>query len=378
MKGLQLSALAFITAASSGLLQTAAAASVDIEDSDLSVSGRIMVDQAFYDGIHNNQQMGSAWTLRRARLALKHKPKKDWQAELEVSVDQEDSSISVTDGYLLYKGWKSVDLQIGHMKEPFGLENLTSAMVITTLERSMVTEAFAPGRNYGVALLDDSDNYSWNLGFYSASEDDSGLDGYALTGRLTLSPINTGTRLLHLGVSGSVRDMQGTDFDINQSAEVDPARKIIETREIVADAINQFSLEGGLVYKSFSLQTEWMQQYVQEAEVATTDASVSFSGHYVLASFFLTGQSRGYGGGTFDDVDVTDTGAWELVARYSSVDLVDGEEGVTADTALLGVNYYANSRVRVMLNIARADIVAAEAADTGRGNSVSLRFQYGF
>ncbi len=376
MNAIPLSALALITVASTGLIATAAFASEASDD--LSVSGRIMMDQAFYDGIHNNQQMGSAWSLRRARLALKHKPKKDWQAELEVSFDQEDSSISVTDGYLLYKGWKSVDLQFGHMKEAFGLENLTSSNVISTMERSMVTEAFAPGRNYGAALMDDSDQFSWNLGFYSASEDDSGLDGYALTGRLTLSPVNTGTRLLHLGISGSVRDMQGTEFDINEPAEVDPARKIIESREIIADSINQFSLEGAFVYKAFSLQTEWMQQYVQEADVVATDASVNFSGHYVLASFFLTGHSRGYDGGSFDDVEVTDSGAWELVARYSNVDLVDNNEGVTAETALLGINYYANSRVRVMLNIARTDVVAPEATDTGRGNSVSLRFQYGF
>ena len=42
------------------------------------------------------------------------------------------------------------EIQAGHMKEPFSLEELASSNDITFMERSLPTDAFAPARNVGV------------------------------------------------------------------------------------------------------------------------------------------------------------------------------------------------------------------------------------
>ena len=351
-------------------------ANFDTDKGDLEVQGRIMVDYVYFEDVHNDGKRGSEWDIRRGRIGVKHKSGKHWRAELELNIDQNDNEVSISEGVVEYRGWDHADLKVGRTKEPFGLENLTSSMNISTMERSMVTEAFAPGRNFGVLLEDDSDLHSWGLGIFRAGEDEFGLDGYAATGRLTLSPINESGRLVHLGLSASLRDMQSNDYDVNEPAEVDPARKIIESREIRADSISQFSLEGAFVYRQFSMQAEFMQQYVQElSPPGVKESSVQFSGYYVLASWFLRGGPRPYDGGSFDEPE---KGSWELVGRFSNIDLVDQDEGASGDAFVLGINHYVTGRLRLMFNIGRADIEHSSASKSGTGNSMGFRAQYAF
>lgn len=355
----------------------------------LDVRGRIMVDHTVFDGIHNDNQLGSGWALRRARIGIKHKSNKDWSAELELSVDQEDESVSITDGFVQYRGWNFARLSIGHMKEAFSLEDNISSLDISTMERSMVTEAFAPGRNYGMALSSGTDTHSWNLGVYQASEtgvdaegEEDGRDGYALTGRVTLSPINDVGRTLHLGVSGSVRDMQGNEHELNNRLEIDAseADKILESRAIAADRISQYGLEGAVVLGRVSFQAEWMAQQVTEAITAEqTGLDYDYSGYYLLASWFLTGESRIYDEGSFGETKpASKKGALELVLRYSHLDTMIEADGVEADSWVLGLNWYATGRAKVMLNLIRGENESADPDETGTGNAVAFRVQYEF
>lgn len=347
------------------------------------LKGRIMIDHAFFDGVHNDNERGSAWEIRRARLGIKHKPSSNWEAELELNIDNDDESVNITDGYVQYTGWGFGDITFGHMKEAFGLENTTSSMDISTLERSVVTEAFKPGRNFGIEFANDSDIHSLNLGVFESGEDENGLSSYAFTGRITFAPVKNETTVVHLGFSGSMRDMQGDDYEINEPLEVNTAGKHIESREIAAETINQSSIEAAVVYKRLSLQTEWMQQEIKEMAPAdlTEQASgnVELSGYYFLASYFITGESRAYDDGSFDEVKpASPRGAWEVVSRFSSIDLMNMDEGANATSVLVGVNYYATGRARLMLNVARGEIVNSDIEKSGTGNSVSFRAQYEF
>lgn len=347
---------------------------------DFEIGGQVQVDIGFFDGAHNDHMKGSESSVRRARLGLKHNSKKGWEGEFEIDIDDDDNEVSITDAYVRYDDWSFGEITFGKMKEPFGLENSTGSKSINTLERSIVTEAFKPGRNHGLLFSRFHDAYTFEAGAFRAAEDEQGLDSYAMTGRLVFHPINTDTRLVHLGFSASERDMEGSEHRINEPLEIDTAASIIEGRRIPADKITQFSVEGAVTFGPFSLQAEWMEQDIREMpDESGEHLSTTYSGHYILASYFLTGESRPYKKGSFSSVKPSrDSGAWELVARRSSIDLDDLADTVKADTITVGVNYYATGRVRFMLAYAKSDVEGPDPMESGDAESLQLRAQYTF
>jgi phosphate-selective porin OprO/OprP len=347
---------------------------------DFEIGGQVQVDIGFFDGAHNEHMKGSESGVRRARLGFKHESKKGWEGEFEIDIDDDQNEVSITDAYVRYTDWSFGEITFGKMKEPFGLENTTGSKSINTIERSVVTEAFKPGRNHGLLFSRFHDSYTFEAGAFRAAEDEQGLDSYAMTGRLVLHPINTENRLVHLGFSGSERDMEGSEHRINEPLEIDAAASIIEGRRIQADKISQFSLEGAVVFGPFSLQAEWMEQGIDEvADDSGASLSTTYSGHYVLASYFLTGESRPYKKGSFGGVKPNrDSGAWELVVRRSSIDLDDMADTVKADTITVGINYYATGRVKFMLAAAKSDVEGPDPLESGDAESLQFRAQYEF
>lgn len=339
--------------------------------------GRIMLDNTAFDGVHNSQEQGSEWEVRRLRLGVTHRTKDNWRLKVELSFNPDEKSVGLADGYIQYRGWESSRFTFGYMKENFGLENTTSSLDISALERSIVTDTFSPGRNYGSEISNGSNKHTLSLGLFQASEDAQGADGYALTGRFTLSPINRDGRLLHLGASGSIRDMRGTTYRINDPLEVNTADTVIESRRITTDQLTLTSLEAAAVVNQWSIQGEWMSSQIKETEAAESD--VAFSGYYFLLSYCLTGESRGYKGGSFGGIEPSGTGgAWELIARYSTIDLVDTNLGTWAESTTVGLNYYASAHLRFMLNIGWVDVRSSKVNDTGTGRSAGFRAQYAF
>jgi phosphate-selective porin OprO/OprP len=346
---------------------------------EFELGGFMQVDAAFFDGAHNAQARGSEYEIRRARIGLKHESKKSWEAELELDINDQDNEIGITDAYVRYTGWNFGEITFGKMKEPFGLENTTGSKNINTIERSVVTESFKPGRNYGLLFSTFGNLYTLEIGGFQTSEDEYGLEGYAWTGRGIFHPLLTETSLIHLGISASSRDMQGTEYSINQPLEVNPAASIIETDNIDADTIEQYALEAAFMYRFFSIQTEWQEQTVTEIAAPTSQEDAVYSGYYVLASVFLTGESRSYKKGTFGSVKPSrESGAWELVARYSDIDLGEDEGDRQANNLTLGVNYYATARARFMLNFSQGEVEASNEDEAGDAESIIFRAQYVF
>jgi phosphate-selective porin OprO/OprP len=82
---------------------------------------------------------------------------------------------------------------------------------------------------------------------------------------------------------------------------------------------------------------------------------VLVTSQYLLATWTVTGESRGYKASQGIPGMVTPTagtGAWELVLRAerNAVD-PDDEDTRKARTLLAGVNYYANPYVKLMFNV---------------------------
>ena len=95
----------------------------------------------------------------------------------------------------------------------------------------MATSAFAPGRHPGLGLSGHRKPFTWAIGVYETADRENKRDIYALTGRLILAPWEQKKRVLHLGISGSLRDFGGEIYKIEEQAEVHTAEEIVKSIE---------------------------------------------------------------------------------------------------------------------------------------------------
>ncbi len=138
-------------------------------------------------------------------------------------------------------------------------------------------------------------------------------------------------------------------------------------------------LEAAAVAGPFSVQSEYQRANVNSA----SSGDPSFSGFYVMGSFFLTADHRPYSRsrGAFarvrpghDFLDEGGAGAWEIAARYSQLDLNDVMvQGGEMKNFTFAVNWYMNPYSRVSLNYVHSDVV-----DTGKADIVQMRFALDF
>ena len=350
------------------------------DDTEFQFKARIMWDYDSFEGAHNEGKSSNDSELRHTRLTFQSEHNNEWEAKLQIDIDPADKvadsfTTSVADVYIQYIGWKDLDITIGKAKEPFGLETMTSSKDTTTIERSMASSAFSPGRNVGIGLSGEINQMTWALGLYEANEENEDQNNYAVTTRFTYTPWhNEHNNLLHLGLAGSIRDFDGEEYKIKERAEVHTADKIVTSAKILADQANLLGLEAAWVKGPFSLQAEYMTAAIK----AEAEENANYTGYYLQASYFLTGESRLYEGGSFSEIKPhAKSGAWELAARYSVLDAEDNGSGVEATNVTFGINYYMNEYVRLMANYLNTELTG-EDLDQDSGNALSLRLQYSF
>jgi phosphate-selective porin OprO/OprP len=380
------------------------------EQFEIKMGGRLMMDWARIDAdddvatFFNEPDLdgGTGTEFRRARLYVSGTLYE--RIGFKAQYDFAGSDADLKDAYmeLLEIPWVG-KFRVGHFKEPFSLEELTSSKYITFLERSLPTEAFAPSRNSGFyvqnAPLDK--RLTWALGYFRET-DDSGFDFgkddiWNLSGRVTGLPWyeDEGSRLLHLGFSYSHSFSDGdVRFRSRPEAHLSPVR-FVDTGSFAADAVDLINPEIALVFGPLSLQGEYYRAFVD----SSVQDDPELDGFYVEASYFLTGEHRAYkrSAAAFDRVRPADNfdasggwGAWQIAARYSQVDLADGNLSTIYDADLtpdpddvnlareldniaVGLNWYLNPNVRVMLNYVYSDLEDLDSTDI-----FQTRFQIDF
>ncbi len=260
------------------------------------------------------------------------------------------------------------DLRVGHFKEPFSLEELTSSKYITFMERGL-PNAFAPSRNTGFMVHDHAENerLTWAAGVFRESDEfgnGRGDGGFSFTGRLTALPwyAEAGRYLVHLGLAYSFRNPDDDETRWSARPEAHLAPRLADTGTLSADSAQLLGLEAAIVYGAASIQGEYVY-----AKGDTAGADPDLGGFYVYASYFLTGENRAYKTtqAAFDRVrpnrnfaygERRGAGAWEVAARYSHLDLNDaGLEGGRLDDFTAGLNWYLNPNVRLSANYVFAD-----------------------
>ena len=339
-------------------------AEIKISDVDgkfeMKLGGRVQVDAAWYDEDNVNLNGENGTEFRRARLFVEGTMYDVWN--FKGQYDFAGNEAEIKDAYIGYKGFKPVSIKIGQFKQPFGLEELTSSKYITFMERAMATNAFATSRRIGLGANYAGDHWTWGASVYGREEGDDtdGDQGYGAGARLTWAPWNEKTKVFHLGAAAAWEDPNDNDVRFRARPESHKtSTRLVDTSRIPEpDTFQKYGLEAATVLGPFSLQGEYMMVAAQSDQVSDPD----FTGWYAYGSWFLTGESRKYKKGKFARVSPKSpvgkggSGAWELAARYSTIDLNDADtRGGESDNITVGVNWYATKYVRIMDNYERAD-----------------------
>ena len=281
-------------------------------------------------------------------------------------------------------------VQVGYFKEPVGLEELTSSKYITFMERSTATNAFAPAHNMGFMVSGNAmeDRLSWAVGDFT----DHATNGvgpvqfqHNFAGRVCGAPIldKDKKQVLHLGLSLQDRSPETENDRFRVRPEMPFVPRTLDTGTISVDSEFILGLEAAWVSGPISIQGEYFTADIDDHPDAP-GGSPTFSGYYLQASYWLTGESRPYSKGTFSRVKPKSefttkggTGALELKARYGFCDLEDdGINGGEGDDITVGANWHLNSNTRVMLEYVTHD---ADLAGGSAGvSAVQMRFQIDF
>jgi phosphate-selective porin OprO/OprP len=197
------------------------------------VTGRIMTDWVHYgQDAANEATIGSLMNgaeFRRTRLGIKGRLFETTFYEWEL--DFSDGAIEYKD---LYIGMDDLGCSgtvvVGHFKEPFSFDELTSSKYFSLLERAL-PNVFAPSRALGAAYYHISDNelMTFAIGTFNTTlmeetggfQDDNG--GQDVTTRLTWLPYydepSEGRYLVHLGANYSFREIADDIVQYRQRPE---------------------------------------------------------------------------------------------------------------------------------------------------------------
>lgn len=285
------------------------------------------------------------------------------------------------------------NLQIGHFKEPIGMELLTSSKYITMMERGL-TDPLTPERNTGAMLFNNQFNKRmvWALGYFLPSDNFGTYvgDKYHITGRVAGTPLyndgkeNSIYKVIHLGTSITHQYQANSKYTLKSRPESHLLDPIVLAEIDVAKAVNQIGGELALIFGPFSFQSEYIYTNAQTAPGSTLQKSnYHFSAFYAAISWFITGEHKNYksSAGIFDRVKPKKNfgsekgpGAWEIALRYSDLDLDDTDvNGGELANITAGLNWHMNPASRIMFNY-----VIANLKDVGNISICQMRIQVDF
>lgn len=297
----------------------------------------------------------------------------DERFEYKAQLDFAGGEVAVKD---LYFGIRhpTYGFRMGHMKEPFGLEEMTSSKYLTFIERGLPV-VFGSQRNSGFLLHGNvlGGDFNYGVGVFRDTGDDGigiGRDAYNVTGRFAGAVIDNaaaGGDIVHLGASGLLQNGDGSLRLFTQRPEVHLSPPFISTGAIPVEHASVLALEGAWLRGPWSAQAEYKLAAVRSEETGDP----TFAGWYLYGSYFITGESRAYRNAVFHRVrpqrnflEDGGLGAFEVAARYSGLDLgADGIDktddpiqGTRLDDVTLALNWYWNPLMVMRFNAIHADI----------------------
>lgn len=325
----------------------------------LNLGGRLHLDASVFDEPDVPRTGTTSGNVRRARIELSGRVAK----VLRFRVDREFAGA---------KGWrnawasiepvKNLEIKGGNMIVPFSLEDLQSSNVTPFAERSMAS-ALTGGFGLGGAVFTGGQNWSASVGYFTdALANDEGRTterGKGVLGRVTFAPVRTRDTVLHLGFGGERRSFSAIErvrFTADPGSVFAP--NVISSGTLGSlDTLTAWNGEAAVSFGPVLLQGQAIALKLHRSLFDDR----SFNGQTVSVGWIVTGQRHEYSGssGVFGGPDRRKgEGAFEIAARYSRLDLVDGtfDRGIgralsasaiwTISTNLRALATYTDNRVR--------------------------------
>jgi len=346
---------------------------------------RVYFDGAMYFGDNTYQgeenAIGNGVNIRRMRFAMKAILWGNWGAEIDF--DFGNNAVDIKDAYVRYIG-KNWQVKAGNFREPFSMETMTTSRYITFMERPYATEQ-APSRHLGVAYKVFTNHIFFEGGVFSSNiandlirdqNKKQGTNaGWSVTARFAWAPIKKDKMVLHLGVAGSYRvpKIQELGDPINsfrygENAETEINRKKYIDTDWMEHCQTKiiFGTEAAYAVKNFRVQGEYIMTRIQKDvnKVPEGTDKVKLGGYYIMGSWLINNADYYYnmGDAEFSQVEFRNNkkGAFEVALRYSFMDANTFKDGATipylpggsGETYTLGLSYYFNYNVKLMLNYA--------------------------
>jgi phosphate-selective porin OprO/OprP len=357
---------------------------------------KIHTDFRIFDPEIHHQDDGRLFELRRMRVAVEGTAFKIFEYQVErdvrseVSEEEFSSKHAWKDVFVNFRYFRKFQIQGGHFKLPFGMEEMTGSTHTDFIARSIASQALTPARDMGIMahghLFERGLHYQ--VGFFQHDGEGARGKNDIIAGYRTFAGRLTGTPLQLLKLPGTLQGIQfGGAFTESAVPEADPIK----------------SGPGGLRARTYSKQTWFQDLFVHGhrlrlgGEMQWTPGPFSLKGEFIHVRDQRIGQglmsndlpdliARGwYAAGTWlvtgeKKVDTIvpkrslipfhGLGALEIAGRYEQTRFGSSEHPGKPTRSLraanilgnrefawtFGANWYWNRMVRIQFNATREQI----------------------
>ncbi len=353
--------------------------------------GRLQVDTAGVnapDGIVGGKSLGIGTELRRAYLGVDGTMPGGFGYRIEA--DFANSGVDLTDLYLTYKASPKLTFTIGQHKPFQSMEDMTSDLYTSFMERAAFNTGFGFERRVGASATYTGKLLLVQGGVFTDNAADLNADtnnSYSVDGRVVFMP-KLGKSQLHLGASAHFRNFNDASATARYRARPfvhTTDLRLIDTKAFSASGERAFGAELAYINGRFhaTAESQWM------TALRPGLADPTFNGGYAEVGYLLTDDVSTYKGGAHDrirpkhPVGKGGIGAIQVNLRYDWLDLNSGAIiGGRQQVAGVALLWMPTDYVRFNLNYGQIWISdAAVLAGTDRdytANAVGLRTQFDF
>lgn len=352
--------------------------------------GRLQIDTNVVSRPNGMTAPTLGWSadVRRAYLGVEGKMGGGFGYRLEADVAPD--TVQFTDAWLTYDNGP-LTLTLGHHRIT-SLEDVTSDLDTSMLERAAFTQAFGMERRLGFSVSYGVGDVLVAAGVFADDLDTLGNGGsansYSLDGRLVYMPKLGGTQL-HFG--GSLHHRELNDLASTLRYRARPGARTTEVRFVdtgafTATAETGYGLEFAAIHGPVHVAAEGFWQRVARPGLP---APTFFGGYGEIGYVFAGGSGRTYKKGVLGSIKPTrgldkgGVGAWQINLRHDWLDLTDrGIVGGTQRTFGASLMWVPVEHVKFLANYLRVLVRDTPVLAGGRSdydaNVFGLRAQYDF